>query len=137
MSSTPIPRLMLALLVVITCLGCGDPNVPDLGRVYGRVTLDGEPVKRARLVYQADGKPPCVGETDEDGNYEIMFDTGIRGAAVGKNLVTISTMRAEQNEKGERVMTPELIPAKFNVETTLTFEVDGSGQTKDWELRTD
>ena len=137
MSRVRSPRAILVGLLGLAIFGCQDPNMPDLGRVSGRVTLDGEPVANARLIFTPVGKQPCVGKTDEDGNYEMMFDTGVRGAVVGINRVAISTMWEEHNDKGERIMIPETIPEKYNAKSTLEFEVTGSRQTKNWDLTSD
>ena len=137
MSRVRLPGVILVGLLGLAILGCRDPNMPDLGRVAGRVTLDGEPVANARLIFTPLGKQPCVGKTDEDGNYEMMFDIGVPGAVVGMNKVAISTMWEEHNEQGERIMIPETIPEKYNAMSTLEFEVTGSRQTKNWDLMSD
>ena len=111
--------------------------MPNLGRVSGKKTVDGEPISAmARIVFQPENGPTCLAETDENGNDEIIFDAGTPAAVIGENTVSISTERFDVDEQGNRVIHQETIPEKYNVASTLTFEVTPEAQTKDWELTT-
>lgn len=133
MSSLRTFKALLALLVCVSLLGCSDPNMPTLGEVSGKITMDGNPVPMARIVFQPQNGPSCMAEADAEGNYEIMFDTNTPGAVLGPNVVSISTHRFAR-ENGELVEHKETIPSKYNIESTLNLDVQPGGQTKDWEL---
>ena len=133
MSTISLPKAMLALLVALSVVGCSDPNMPDMGQVSGKVTMDGQPISKGRIVFQPQNGPSCMAETDEAGNYEIMFDKNTPGAVLGPNVVSISTHRFAR-ENGELVEHKETVPPQFNVESTLKFDVQPGAQTKDWEL---
>lgn len=91
------------LILAIVCFsivvaGCGARNERQrtLVRVSGTVTLNGEPVSGALVVYSpvTDGHPAAQGTTDENGTYRLTtFDTN-DGVPPGKYkiLVTKKTM---------------------------------------------
>ncbi|MFM9963886.1 MAG: hypothetical protein ACKV2Q_22015 [Planctomycetaceae bacterium] len=74
-------------------LGCsGDGSNITLAPVKGKVTLGDKPVAGVTVSFMADNAPRfAVGETDAEGNYQLtMFDEN-DGAAVGPNVVTITS----------------------------------------------
>ena len=77
-------------LIPLGCSGGGDTI--KLAPVTGKVTLHDKPVEGAVVSFIAEGAPRvAVGETDAEGNYQLtMFDKN-DGAAIGQNVVTISS----------------------------------------------
>jgi hypothetical protein len=85
-------RLSL-LFMFLLLVGCSRPG-PQVAPVTGRVTLNGQPLKNADVLFQPeDNQPPAYGRTDEDGRYEMAYKRGVGGAAVGWNRVGISVSR--------------------------------------------
>ncbi|WP_397571109.1 hypothetical protein [Schlesneria sp. T3-172] len=75
--------------------GCSSGDRPVIATVQGVVTYRGEPVSYAKLVFlpqQVTGGEPCVGQTDEDGNFSkiVMAKSGTEGAVTGKYTVTVT-----------------------------------------------
>lgn len=83
--------------VLIANLGCRDPNLPELYPVTGTVTLDGEPLARAGVMFLPRGTTrgnACIGITDENGKYSLTSERdGGEGAPEGEFAVTISKMK--------------------------------------------
>jgi hypothetical protein len=115
--------LMLGLLGAV--LGCSSSG-PDIAYVEGRVTMDGKPLPNATVVFVPDDGRPAGASTDEDGHFVLNFSQGRKGAIPGNSTVRIMTMRdAGMDENGQTVPgSPETVPAKYNTETTLEFEVE-------------
>ncbi len=123
-------RRWLVALVVLGFSGCGGPPVAP---VKGRITLDGNPLPHASVSFQpvSTGKnvnpgPGSLGTTDADGNYTLrVAGQNLEGAYVGKHRVEIAAYLKDpddpQRDRREKVR--NLVPARYNTQTTLTFEV--------------
>ena len=118
-------------LLIVLVVGCG-PAGPELAPVTGRVTLDGEPLYPADVVFQPDGaKPPSFGRTDEDGRYTLGYKRGVEGALVGPHTVRIMIVT-------EQTRGPQLVPPRYNTESELRREVlAGEENVFDFDLTTD
>jgi hypothetical protein len=106
---------------------------PELGRVSGKVTLDGKPVPNAFITFepQSQGRPSTT-KSDKDGNYELQFNPTESGALVGKHHVRVST--ADQTSDGANV--PELIPEAYRSENGfIPVTVDSGTNTINLELK--
>jgi hypothetical protein len=87
--------------------------------VSGRVSLDGRPLSGATITFTPIGLPgpASVGVTDKDGKYTLkVVGTEVLGAAVGRYRVSISTAATAAGQ-------PERVPAKYNSESYLSYEV--------------
>ncbi|HVJ87640.1 MAG TPA: hypothetical protein VM452_18410, partial [Caulifigura sp.] len=89
-------------------------ETPPLARVYGRVTVKKQPIEGVIVTFTPigakDGKDTgtklkkgapraATGVTDKDGNYELMYMEGIRGAVIGQNRVWIDPFTFENTKK--------------------------------------
>lgn len=96
--------------IVVLCMGLywlsnawlGGPKLPDLGRVHGVVTRNGEPLAGAQVTFtpldvQASS---ATAITDENGEYVLEYQEGVRGAVVGKNRVHVFKL----DERGREVI---------------------------------
>lgn len=133
------------VFVIASTLGCGDSQF-EYAPVSGKVTLDGEPVSGARVVFmpQASGDsreagPYSNGETDEQGNFELssVATDPHDGAVVGNHRIVISTRKTHldpDNRDIEIIDVPESIPRPYTnyQKTPLTFQVstDGPNEAK-------
>jgi len=127
-SSTRRVSAKLALLAgcLLAC-GCGDSDRPDLGRVSGRVTLDGQPLPGATVTFTPlQGGRASLDRTDANGDYELLYLRDIRGAIVGRHNVSITTAGEENPE--------ERLPDRYNRESELTEDVQGGSNTFNYEL---
>jgi hypothetical protein len=105
-------------------VGCG-PSNPQIAPVHGAVTLDGEPVHEARLVFQPESAgSPSYGFTDEKGRYELGYKRGVSGALVGWHTVSIKMDVEIVGRAGEIVVRRQAIPERYNDISELRREVE-------------
>jgi hypothetical protein len=143
------PWRSLALLIVAAALGCGGSTSYDVAPVSGVVTLDGQPVPEAHVVFQPIGGednltpgPSSSGQADSQGRFELKTIRDEPGAVVGNHRVLITTPRPEQdwaNDSGIGApVHKEIIPARYNENSGLTFDVPADGTTTaDFKLTTE
>jgi hypothetical protein len=110
---------------VLWLAGCSSSG-PEIAYVEGRVTMDGKPLSDATVVFVPENGRPSGATTDEDGRYVLNFAQGRKGAIPGNSSVRIMTMRdADQDEEGNSIPArKETVPARYNTDTTLTFDVE-------------
>ena len=136
-SPSRLPSLSVVVLA-LACVGCGgggSSDAPDTVPVSGTITMDGEPLADARVVFAAanpaDRLRTVSGITDSSGEYELEFTSSQSGAQPGKYLVSVSTYREDEEGGAPR---PETVPANYNAQTTLTAEVSADSKVHDFEL---
>jgi hypothetical protein len=133
-SVLPGTRLRLAVAAacgmgLLVAAGCNSRKLPPLGRVHGRVTLDGRPLAEAGVVFHPKGKghESCA-YTNDDGEYDLDYAPGVRGASAGEHSVRISRQMTRDPRS-------QVVPDKYNQETTLVFEVKaGEENAADFDL---
>jgi len=125
-----------ALVVTAIFSGCGAGTTS----VSGVVTLDGKPVEGASVSFtpvaeKDGGVGGSYGKTDAEGRYTLRTVAGDRtGAAVGKHKVTITLSKSDPNNPEGAAK--ELIPAKYNTKSELTFDVPSGGtDSANFELK--
>jgi hypothetical protein len=80
--------LSLLIFAALAAPGCGRSDVPELGDVYGQVTLDGKPVARLNILFSPEKGRAAGGVTDEEGRYELRYLEGYSGSKTGPAKVT-------------------------------------------------
>lgn len=135
------------MALVILSLGCGGTKGPDMGLVTGVVTMDGKPVKGARVTYipQVQGGKQSgstsFGATDDEGHYELTYSNTQMGAVIGTHVVRISTRRAvSEDDNGKSIPgASETIPAEYNIGAAknpdMSREVKAGPNTIDFALK--
>jgi hypothetical protein len=132
---------VLLLAVVVT--GCSQEKVrTGYVEVYGTVTLDGDPLPNAQVIFQtADGS--SFARTDADGKYVAKYNRASAGAGTGPATVRITTTELFPDEdvsdlkidprSGDYVK-PEKVPEKYNRKSVLKIEIEEGGSPYDFEL---
>lgn len=132
-----MPRSMLAVLPlqVFVLVGCGGGSEFDLVPVSGKVTLNDQPLANATVNFIPESStedglaPSSFGRTNEAGEFTLRTLVDDRaGAMVGKHKVRI-TLAEDEESDSDIVDTSKKksIPARYNVETELTFDVVPGG----------
>lgn len=95
---TAMMMLVASVCVMLSAAGCsgGDPNMPKLGKVYGKVMYKGKPAEGGHIVFTpssdkggASGQS-ATGEIGPDGSFELTtFNTG-DGAILGQHIATVT-----------------------------------------------
>ena len=123
------PTVVLILLL-IALAGCGKGG-PQIAPVHGRVTLDGQPLAKADVVFQPDGSQRgSTGRTDAEGRYELAYKRGQMGAIVGPNTVRIHV-------SAELVRNPPPIPARYAAKSELHPEVKPGDNEFNFDMTSD
>lgn len=121
----------LGCIILCACVGCGGNE--NLGRVAGTVTLDGEALPNAFIIFApTSGGTTSYGRTDAEGKYEMMFSDNEKGAWLGENRVQINTGDVDPTMSGAG--SKEKVPAVYNQKSTLLVQVDSGSNTHDFEL---
>ncbi|VAX38777.1 hypothetical protein MNBD_PLANCTO02-695 [hydrothermal vent metagenome] len=138
----PVNQLfvLLSAFLLWTAIGCssGPSDQPELGTVKGKVTMNGQPMANVIVTFQPEnngGKEKgrvSIGKTDEQGNYELGYNTKSKGAKVGQHTVRISTVFENPAPDGNDPKDP--IPAKFNVKSEIKKEVQSGENSIDIKL---
>ena len=124
-------RVLAAGFVLAAVAGCGSSTAS----VSGVVTLDGKPLEGASVSFapasgDGGGVGGSSGKTDAQGRYTLRTVVGDKsGAAVGKHKVTISLYK-EDPKNPDGAGGKELVPAKYNVKSDLTFDIPSGGTDK-------
>ena len=126
----------IALMLSLAFLGCGSDG-PEIASVEGTITMDGEPLANASVLFVPTGGRPAAARTDENGKYTLNFTAGRKGAMLGKNVVRISTAAdPSETPDGEPIPAqPERVPMKYNATSELTFVVEaGKKNVADFDI---
>lgn len=126
--------------LVVLAAGCEDG--PKVARVAGRVTLDGKPLPGATINFQPNDTkkltsgPGSFAVTGEDGKYVLqLVGQKKAGAVLGSHQVLVSKPAREVPADKDDI-SPDLLPAKYNKKSTLTFDVPAGGtETADFDLK--
>lgn len=135
-------RTFMVLLAVVQLTGCSS-HPYELAPVGGTVTLDGEPITGAKVMFaplaksgnQKSGKP-AFGMLQEGGGFRLSTYRPDDGAVVGEHWVTVirvearrspdrpsneSQPRTNQAVVWDRVTYPELVTVAANGENVVTI----------------
>jgi hypothetical protein len=120
-------RLFVSLTVGLALAAAGCDRGAALYPVSGSVTLDGAPLPEGDiLLVPADTSIGPEGGQIKDGKYNLK-------AREGKVQVQISASKIKPGGAkgaGGEPVAEEYIPAKYNVESTLSAEIKSSGENK-------
>jgi hypothetical protein len=121
-------RCCFATLLLMA--GCSPSHV---GEVSGRVTLNGQPLPDALVVFQpvASGGPSYA-RTDADGAYTLTYTPEIEGAEIGEHTIRVTSgSPGDPDAKPPMPPVPERVPAKYNAQSELKREVKPGSNTID------
>jgi hypothetical protein len=131
----------LALLALVP--GCNKTG-PDVVPVTGKVTRGGEPVPKMFLSFQPDEGRSSWANSDENGNFELEYDSTHKGARVGEHTVVVMYRPASIDEemkmnKGKFKLHPDLqkIVAKYGPDAKDKLRVTIKPDPEPLELKLD
>jgi hypothetical protein len=127
-----------SMSLVSLSLGCGNSSGPTLGTVTGLITVNGEPLTGANVIFvPKDNGSPSYGATDEEGVYRLMFNQHRAGAELGQHSVLIEYPEPETDDSGKRIRARPIVklPEKYRQPGTLTADVNVGRNIVDFTLR--
>jgi len=123
-------------------------KLPPLVRVRGVVKLDGKPLDKAVVIFEAADGSFSYAQTDRGGRYDLHFDSQTRGVTPGAKIVRISMNRRlrglNSNDEGNpndkaggafKKQPPELVPERYHKHSTLTVVVTADTKRCDFDLK--
>jgi len=123
--------ISIAVLAVGLIGGCG-PAEPKRNPVSGTVRYKGQPIKRGWINFMSEDRRQGGGADIADGKFQIAADNGL---PAGTYLVAVSypdpkvPLPKEEEMPGEAPVNRDLLPAKYNDQTTLKQEIkDGPNE---------
>lgn len=135
----------LLLSLVLATAGCGGGASVETVPVAGLITMDGEPLVNAAVMFQLTSDteataPTSAGITDDEGRYTLQVSiSDTSGAVVGEHRVSVTMDAYEEDEEddGDSEVN-EPIPNKYNVDTELIFNVpEGGTDQANFELQSE
>ncbi|MGE3806809.1 MAG: hypothetical protein AB7K24_19245 [Gemmataceae bacterium] len=128
-------------LLTLLLAGCGS-NSSSTMRVWGEVTLDGQPVEEGEIVFvpAAGAAGPSTGGPIQAGRYDIAAAQGPR--AGGKYQVQIQAFGPPRsyspNASGEGPFVEvrdNLAPARYNQQSTLSVQIAATAADNQHDFR--
>ncbi len=125
----------LALLIASGCDPVRQTDYSELGliEVSGRVTLDGEPLPQANVLFESEDTTFSYGRTDEAGRYELRFNPEQPGCLPGEKTVRI-TLGPVGDDVDPDAASSVGLAAKYNSESVLRAHVSEHRRQFDFEL---
>ncbi|MBM79888.1 MAG: hypothetical protein CMJ78_04760 [Planctomycetaceae bacterium] len=125
--------IAVAVFIMANAAMSPELDLPDLGTVTGRVTMNGEPIGGATIRFnpmEADragsGKSDSYARTDSDGQFEMRYTKDVAGAVVGLHRVYIS-------KRVDGV--GEAIPLRYSQRAEFKYEVNpGENENVNFDL---
>jgi len=121
------------LIPVFFVSGCGDDKV----RVQGKVHYDGKPVQQGSVAFVGEkGRGSVFGEKFTNGSYSARVPKGEYLVKVtGFETVKLDTpIPGVAGSPPTTEVTKPIIPAKYNMFSQITVEIDGSNKVFDFDL---
>ncbi len=136
-------RLVTCLSLLALVSGCNKTG-PDVVPVTGKVTRGGQPVPRMFLSFQPDEGRASWANSDDEGNFELEYDSTHKGARVGEHTVVVMYRPTSIDEemkmnKGKFKLHPDLqkIQAKYGPQGTEKLRVKIDPDPQPLELKLD
>ena len=117
---------LVATLVVFVSLLSGCGNKYGTTPVTGTVTLDGDPLAGAYVIFYPveGGRANSTSKTNDKGEFDLSYTHDSGGAIPGSYKVLVSKTK-KVNEKDF-----ETLPSQYNSESTTVVEVTQSGENR-------
>ncbi len=126
--------VFVTALATLCLAGCQPSNI---GKVSGKVTLDGEPLAETLVQFKPmSGGGNSMAKTDETGFYKLSYTREVDGAEVGEHEVRINSGWPGMNgSPGGPGWVPERVPQKYNQKTELKAKVESGNNKINFELK--
>jgi hypothetical protein len=121
-------------ILVTLVLGCRQDS--SQATIGGNVTLDGQPIKQGVIRFvPADGGSATADAPIRDGVYTAAAPVGEKRVEITAPKVVGSRKMYEGPGTPAIDVVEEMLPARYNVQSTLTLTAVPGDQSKDFELQ--
>jgi len=117
--------------LLVSLVGCGKGDQPDLGTVSGVVTVDGKPAAGLGILFTQRGFRSSGGCTNEAGEYNLKYLRDTMGAVVGKHEIRIDYLPQEEKKR------QRTLPKKYNRESELFRVVESGSNVINFDLQSE
>jgi hypothetical protein len=118
------------LAVIAGCTG-----KPGLSTVTGNVMLDGAPLKSGSIRFTpVDGRSSPGEAIIEAGKFSVEMPPGEKRVSISSPKIVGKRKAYQTPDSPEVDVVEEVLPARYNAQTELTFAVQAGSQEKDFEL---
>ena len=131
------PTIVLMLTIAFV-MGCGQAG-PKLSKIKGKVTLDGAPLEEGSIAFiPTDGKGVTSGGKITKGEYTADVPYGDKRIEIRARKVIGSKPAYEGvADSPMQDIFVELIPLKYNAESTLVWTIDSAAHDVDIPMESD
>jgi hypothetical protein len=117
------------LALALACCGCNQSDIPEMGFVKGKVTINGKPLTGADLEAAPVKGRPAYGVIQPDGSYVMMYKKNVPGTLLGVNRFSPVWPTS--------VRGPEFPPEYLNVEIEIkpgenTYNLEMKSELQAW-----
>ncbi len=128
-------RAVPLLVIVASLASCSPSGLPKLEPARGKVSLDGTPLAQASVMFTPVDMATraSTAMTDDQGQFELYFNSDNAGVAVGKYHVTVSKRvysETNPNDPGK-----ETVPKQYQEYGTIDVDVVSGKNEFDLELK--
>lgn len=135
-----ITKSLMSLSLAALLVGCGSDG-PELAKVKGKVTIDGQSLPNATLTFIPKEGTPSYGMTNATGEYELMFTDTKYGAQLGEHAVSVEVTKMSKGEieelkaQGIEVIQPKVdLPKQYRKSGALSATVSRGSNNIDFSL---
>ena len=122
---------------VLICFSFGCTADVKRGTVSGTVTLDGQPLKSGTIRFDsADGRTAAADATITDGKFNVTLPPGDKRVSITSPKVIGKKKMYDTPDSPVYDLTEELLPKRYNAQSTLTMTVTADAQEKEFSLTT-
>src|SRR4029079_11622130 len=105
------------------------------GTVSGTVTFDGQPLKSGTIRFDsADGRTAAADATISDGKFKVTLPPGDKRVSITSPKVIGKKKIDDTPDSPVYDVTEELLPKRYNAQSTLTMTVTADAQEKEFSL---
>ncbi len=122
--------LSLAASLSVGTLGCGSKSdAPQTVNVSGTVTLDGEPLAVAQMVFEpTEGGDKAYPATVTEGEFTAEMTPGSKKVRITAIREIPGKTIPNADGTGEIPATEQYLPVRYNTQTELTAEISEDGE---------
>jgi hypothetical protein len=122
-------------LILFALAGCSSTSSD--GEVSGSVSVDGQPAENGAIsFFPLDGRGPTGGCAITAGRYSVRLPVGAYRVEVRVSVKVGERKLYDTPDSPVQPTFREILPAKYNIDSELKYDVIAGPQEKNWDLPT-